>query len=123
LASPYAAVTMFRPWRQDERPTWRAAVQHLLIAPLDPAACHAIVNQAVETGLAARVVVKQEAGSVAVHLLIKADHAGEAAHVAARVVEAAHREARHGLLGRQLRSTATRLEPPGRPPPDERHRP
>jgi hypothetical protein len=106
-------MTMFRPWRQDERPTWWARVVHEAAGPLDDADREAVRKQAHETGLAQHVVVTEDAaaGTVTTSMLVKADGAEEAAHVAARVALAAHREAGHGLLGRRLRRTAIRHRP------------
>jgi len=106
---------MFRPWRQDERPAWWTRVVHALAGPLADSDHDAIRKQAGDTGLARWVLVGEDAGTVSVHLLVKADSAEEAAHVATRVVEAAHREAGHGLLGRRLRRTAVRHRGGGSP--------
>ena len=99
-------MTIFRPWRQDERPAWWARVVHEVHGPLDETDRDAIKKQAGDTGLARWVLVTEDKGSVSVYLLVKADSAEEAALVATRVVEAAHREAGHGVLGRRLQRSA-----------------
>jgi len=99
---------IWRPWRQDERPVWWAWVQHEVAAPLDETDRDAVRKQAHDTGLARHVLLTEAGGTVSAYLLVKADSAEEAAHVASRVVEAAHREAGHGLLGRRLRRAAAR---------------
>jgi len=103
-------VSIFRPWRQDERPAWRAQVEHELAGPLDGAGRAAVGEQAGATGLARAVLVTDDpvAGTVTVHLLVKAEAAAEAAHVATRVVEAAHREAGSALLGAPVAHTVRR---------------
>lgn len=97
---------MFRPWRQDERPAWWARVQHEVDGPLDQTEIDAVKKEALDTGLARWIIVTEDEGSVSAYLLVKADRADEAALVAARIAEAAHREAGHGLLGRRVRRTA-----------------
>jgi len=108
---------MFRPWRQDDRPAWWATVEHAVIAPLYDSDRDAVKKQALETGLARSALVTQDYESVAVYLLVKADNAEEAAHAAGRIVEAAHREAGHGLLLRRVRVAARAHRPADRPPP------
>ncbi len=98
--------SIWRPWRQDERPVWWAWVQHEVAAPLDETDLDAVRKQAHDTGLTRHVLLTEAGGTVSAYLLVKADSAEEAAHVALRVVEAAHREAGHGLLGRSLRRSA-----------------
>ncbi len=107
---------MFRPWRQDDRPTWWTGVVHEVAGPLDDANRDAVRKQAADTGLARHVLLTEDtaAGTVTTYLLVKADSAEEAARVASRVAEAAHREAGHDLLGRRLRRTAASHRP-GRP--------
>lgn len=101
-------VTMFRPWRQDDRPAWWVRVVHEALGPLDETDREAVKKQAADTGLARHALVTEdvEAGTVSTYLLVKADSAEEAALVGLRVAEAAHREAGHGLLGRRVRRTA-----------------
>jgi hypothetical protein len=107
---------MFRPWRQDDRPAWWTRVVHEVAGSLDDADRDAVKKQAADTGLARHVLVTEDtaAGTVSTYLLVKADSAEEAAHVATRVAEAAHREAGHGLLRRRVRRTAAGHRP-GRP--------
>jgi hypothetical protein len=105
---------VFRPWRQDDRPTWWARVHHELLAPLDARTRRAVERQAGATGLTPQALVTGGGGSITVTLLVKAETAEEAARAATRIVEAAHREAGHGLLGRRLPGTALRHQP-GRP--------
>jgi len=109
---------MFRPWRQDDRPTWWARVVHEVSGPLEETDRDAVRKQATETGLAQHVVVTEDAGAgtVTTLMLVKADSAEEAAHVASRVASAAHREAGHALLLRRVRRSAVPHRP-GRPLP------
>jgi len=109
---------MFRPWRQDDRPSWWAGVVHQVAGPLDETDRDAVRKQATDTGLAQHVVVTEDtaAGTVTTLMLVKADSAEEAAHVATRVASAAHREAGHGLLLRRIRRSAAPHRP-GRPLP------
>jgi len=102
---------MFRPWRQDDRAVWWARVQHEVDAPLGRAGREAVRRRALDTGLARAAVVAEDDGTVSAYLLVKADDQEEATEVAARVVEAAHREAAHGLLGRRLLRSAGRYRP------------
>jgi len=98
---------IFRPWRQDDRPTWWARVQHELTGPLDREGRDAVRQQALQTGLARFALVVQDGATVSTYLLVKADSDEEAEEVSAAVVEAAHREAGHGLLGRRMLRAAT----------------
>ncbi len=108
---------MFRPWRQDDRPAWWATVEHAVTAPLFDSDRDAVKKQALDTGLACSALVTQDDQRVIVYLLVKADTAEEAAHAAGRIVEAAHREAGHGLLLRRVRVAARAYRSTDRPPP------
>jgi hypothetical protein len=103
---------MFRPWRQDDRPVWRALVQHELLAPLEPCDREAVLRTALETGMVRCPVVTQDDHTISTSLLVKADNHEEAAELSARIVEAAHREAAHGRLGPCLERSAMRYRPP-----------
>jgi hypothetical protein len=102
---------MFRPWRQDDRPVWRAVVQHELLAPLDPDDREAIRRTALETGMVRAPVITQDAHTISTSMLVKADSDREAAELSARIVEAAHREAAHGCLGPCVLRSAMRHLP------------
>ena len=99
-------MSMFRPWRQDDRPAWWATVEHEVSAALCDLERDAVKKQALATGLARHALVTQVEGRVSVYVLVKADSAEEATHAAGRIVEAAHREAGHGLLVRRMRLAA-----------------
>lgn len=102
---------MFRPWRQDDRPIWWTRVQHEVSAPLDPDDRTAVEQQALDTGLTRFAVVTCDDCTVSTYLLVKAQDGAEAEEASARIVEAAHREAAHGRLGRRLLRSATRYQP------------
>lgn len=86
---------------------WWARVQHELVAPLDRAGRDAVRQQALQTGLARFVLVTDDGATVSTYVLVKADSDEEAADVSTAVVEAAHREAAHGVLGRRILRSAS----------------
>lgn len=97
---------MYRPWRQDERPVWRARVEHDLARPLDSDDVEMIKAALLATGLTREPVLVTAGETVTVWLLVRADDERDAAWAGCRVAEAAHRQAGHGRLGGRLRRTA-----------------
>jgi hypothetical protein len=87
---------MFRPWDQDPRAKWWAWVQHTTGAPLEPADEDAVLKVLTDTGLVRQPGVITREGSVIVRIVLRADSAVEAAVVASRIADVAHREAGTG---------------------------
>ena len=99
---------MFRPWDEDPRPRWWARVQHETVAPLDNGDVQSVAAVLRATGMVRQILLRHDEASVTAWLLVKARSAHEAASAAQRIVEVAHHEAGHGLLGAPLGRWAVR---------------
>lgn len=99
---------LFRPWRQDERPTWRVVADWG--TPRDRYDTHdldLLLRSLEKTGLARQVRAGGGDGILSVSLLVKAVDVTAAEHAAVRIVEVAHTVAGLGHLGLNLSSRAT----------------
>jgi len=97
---------MFRPWDQDPRARWWARVQDATTAPLERADEDAVLKVLADTGLVRQPRLIARDGSVIVWVVVRADSALEAAAVASRIADVAHRQAGHGLTLRRIRRSA-----------------